>query len=248
MNKQYLVLGAGVAMLAGLMIMEPALAGPGGKIAKATFETFWGKVALGILTIIFLPLILNMVIREKIAERRAHKDLRYMADMDPSFDWLRIKQRATDCFHRVHAAWSKEDVAEAAEYMTDWYWQNQQLAFIDRWEREGLVNHCNVKRMGAVKPLLFVHRNDDGVAHEGSMLVLSMTAKMQDYLAERASGKVVEGSKRYKDVETVWSFTMIDGKWRVSEIEEDSYTLAYAKLGKTLPRIEDTVLGASIRA
>ena len=45
--------------LAGLLIViEPALAGPGGKIASAIFDTFWCRVIFIVLTIIFLPLIL----------------------------------------------------------------------------------------------------------------------------------------------------------------------------------------------
>lgn len=65
---------------------------------------------------------------------------------------------------------------------------------------------------------------------------------MKDYLAERDSGKVVEGSKRFKDVETVWSFTLIDGTWRVSNIEEASFSLEYAEKAASLPAIEGTVI------
>jgi len=71
-----------------LMIAEPALAGPGGKIASAAFETFWGKMTLGALTIIFLPLIIWVLVREKLSERRARKDLRFMAGYSHYFEWL----------------------------------------------------------------------------------------------------------------------------------------------------------------
>ncbi|MGB2247031.1 MAG: Tim44 domain-containing protein [Alcanivorax sediminis] len=219
---------------------EPALAGPGGTIAKAAFETFWGRVALGALTIIFLPLILMVLVREKLAERRTRKDLRFMTERDPRFDWLTIQQRAKDCFHRVHSGWEKEDLTPVSDWMTTWYWQNQQQVFLDKWKREGLVNVCNVKRMGKIRPLLFVHRNL-GHEHEGSLLVISMTAHMQDYLAKRVGGQVVEGSKRYKEVETVWSFTMDGGDWKVSDIEEGGVSLAYAKLIGELPPIETTL-------
>jgi hypothetical protein len=233
-------------VLITLIITEPALAGPGGKIASAAFETFWGKVALGALTIIFLPLIIWVVAREKLAERRARKDLRFMASYSPLFEWLKIQERVKDCFYRVHSAWDKEDMSEVRGWMTDWYWQNQQLAHLERWQREGLVNICDVKKIKDIKPLLFVHRNH-GEEHNDSMLVISVDAHMQDYLQERESGKVVEGSKKYKDVETIWSFTMEDGQWKVSDIDEGSMSLAYAKLVKDLPKIEDTVV-ADLRA
>ena len=125
--------------------------------------------------------------------------------------------------------------------MTDWYWQNQQLAHLDRWKKEGLVNVCDVKNITKIKPLLFVHRNQ-GEAHEDSMVVISIQARMNDYLQDRATGKVVEGSKRYKEVETVWSFTLENGAWKVSDIEEDTMSTAYAKMVKELPKIETTVL------
>jgi len=240
MNKS-LITGLALIILFTLFIAEPALAGPGGKIARAAVETFWGRVILGILTIIFLPLITYMLIKEKIAERRTRKDLRFMARYSPLFDWLKIQERAKDCFYRIHSGWDKEDLSGVSEWMTDWYWQNQQLAHLDRWKKEGLVNICDVKKISHLKPLLFVHRNQ-GHEHEDSMVVMSITAKMKDYLQERASGKVVEGSKGYKDVETIWSFTLENGAWKVSDIEEDSMSLAYAKMVSELPDIESTVI------
>ena len=221
-----------------LIVVEPALAGPGGKIARAMFETFWGKVLLAVLVIILSPLIMYTVIKEKLGERRARKNLRHLAKENPNFEWLNIKQRATDCFHRIHAAWSKEDVSEATGFMTQWYWQNQQMVFLDKWEQEGLVNHCTVKRLSGIKPLFFTPRND-GKPYEGSLLSLSITATMQDYLAERAGGKVVEGSKKFKPVERIWTFTMNDGKWKVSGIEEGDMSLVYAKMMLELPVLDE---------
>jgi len=230
-----------VFLVMALMIIEPALAGPGGKIARAMFETFWGKILLAVLTIILLPFILYAVIKEKLGERRARKNLHYLAAASPNFEWVNMMQRATDCFYRVHAAWTKEDVSEAAEFMTAWYWQNQQMVYLNQWEAAGLVNHCTVKRISDIKPLLLVHRNDGG-PHEGSHVALSITATMQDYLAERVSGKVVEGSKKFKPVETIWTFTLIEGKWKVSSIEEGAMSLVYAKAMLQQPVLEKAEL------
>lgn len=224
-----------------LSVIEPALAGPGGKIASAAYETFWGRVILAILTVIFLPLITYVWLREKFAERRTRKDLRFMADYSPVFELLKIQERAKDCFFRVHSGWEKEDLSEVSSWMTSWYWQNQQQVHLDRWKREGLVNICDVKKINYIKPILFVHRNQ-GNEHEDSMVVLSIEAKMKDYLQNRTTGKVVEGSKRYKDVETVWSFTLEDGVWKVSDIDEGAMSLAFAKMTRDLPDIESTVI------
>ena len=74
------------------------------------------------------------------------------------------------------------------------------------------------------------------------MVVISIEAKMQDYLQNVKTGKVVEGGKRYKEVETIWSFTLHNGAWKVSDIDEGSMSLAFAKMAKELPDIESTVV------
>lgn len=234
-----------VAFVMGLAVIEPAFAGPGGKIASAAFETFWGKVALGALTVLLLPMIIYISVREWLSERRARKDLRFMARHSPLFDWLRIMERAKDCFTRVHSGWEKEDLSGVSNWMTGWYWQNQQMVYLDKWKSQGLVNVCDVRRVNNVKPLLFVHRNNYEREHEGSTLVISISAKMSDYLEDRSTGKVVEGSKNFKDVERIWSFTLENGAWKVSDIEEGSMSFAYAKLAGDLPQIETTLLGRS---
>jgi hypothetical protein len=240
MPKQALYLITAIAAVAAISL-EPAVAGPGGFIAKAAFESFWGKLALAALTLVFLPLIVWVFLKEKRAEKRARRDLRFMAAHATAFDWILIKERVTDCFHRVHGAWRHEDVAAAAEWMTDWYWQNQQLVYLDRWRDEGLVNICNVKRVSDIKPVLFAHRNHPN-EHEDSSLVVSVTAKMQDYLQQRDTQKLVEGSKRYKDVETVWTFRLQQGEWKVANIEESHMSITYAGMIRDLPAIESTVV------
>lgn len=238
MNNKLLLCVVLAVAVGALCFAEPAFAGPGGKIARAVFESFWGKVLLLILTIVFAPLIIMMVIKEKLAERRSLADLRYMAKLAPEFEWLMLRQRISDCFHRVHAAWRKEDVSEAAQWMSTWYWQNQQLTALDQWERDGLRNVCNVKSLNEIRPLHFALRNAGG-SYEGSMLVVGINANMQDYLEMRDGGKLVEGSKTYKDVDTVWTFTLTEGRWVVSNIEEDAVAMMYANLRKHLAPIEE---------
>ncbi|WP_200875039.1 Tim44 domain-containing protein [Methylomarinum vadi] len=125
--------------------------------------------------------------------------------------------------------------------MTAWYWQNQQSVYLERWKKEGLINISDVKKILNIKPLLFVHRNHNA-EHNDSLLVVSITAKMKDFLQNRKTGKVVEGSKRYKEVETVWTLTLEDGIWKVSDIDEGSMSLSYAKMTAELPTIESTVI------
>lgn len=219
-----------------VLLPLPALAGPGGKIVSAAFRTPWGKVVLGLLALVLLPLIVYVGVKEWRAERRARADLKLLARTRPEFDWLALKDRAQECFHRVHHAWRRTAMQEASEWMTDWYWQNQQLAHLDRWEREGLVNRCTVKAVKRMRPLMVACRNEDGQGG-GSRVVVAITAQMEDYLEARATGKVVEGKKGFTEVETVWTLVLNDGRWVVNNIEPDDMTLTYATLGNELEEL-----------
>ena len=86
----------------------------------------------GVLTIIFLPLICLVIFQEKLAERRARKDLGYMASINGKFDWLTVQERVKDCFYRVHSGWDDENLSGVSEWLTDWYWQNQQLVHLNK--------------------------------------------------------------------------------------------------------------------
>jgi len=231
MNKIIQILTIAVLMIS---IMEPAFAGPGGKIASAILHTFWGKVLLFILFLLFFPLILYILVREYLAERRTLQDLRELAKFNNLFDWLILRERITDCFYRIHRAWRKEDMSEASEWTTDWYWKNQQLVYLDQWTKNGLINHCRVKKIRGIKPLFLAYRGNEKVA-DGSRLVVSIIAKMEDYLAKRDTGEVVEGAKGFQEVETIWTFSVKNGQWVVANIEEDMLSLDYAQLANELP-------------
>lgn len=218
-----------------------AFAGPGGKIAKAIAQTFWGKVILIGLTIFFLPLLIYFFLKEHRAKKRVLNDLKVVARISPDFDWIKLRKRIQDCFHRVHAAWEKSDVSEASEWMTDWYWQNQQTVFLDRWERDGLVNICQVDKINYIKPILFSFRGDEKRPGEGSELAVIIEARMKDYLERKSDGKLIEGSRKKKDVIRVWSFTFENGNWVVSNIDEGSNSLEYIAMMKTVPKIEEAL-------
>jgi len=230
-----------ILLLCALFYPATALAGPGGKIAKAVAETFWGKVILAVVVLIFLPLALWVILQEYRAKKRVLHDLIIVAKASPGFDWIKIRKRIQDCFHRVNAAWEMSDVSEAALWMTAWYWKNQQMVYLDRWERNGLVNICEVDKINTIKPILFSFRSDDRTPGEGSELTVLIETRMQDYLERRSDGKVVKGSKKKKDVERVWSFTFEKGQWVVSNIDEGSSSLEYVEMMKSVPKIEEAL-------
>jgi hypothetical protein len=242
MNKKKLLGICLIFLMVAFIFIQPAYAGPGGQIAKVLAKTFWGKMVLSLLSVVLLPVGIYLYIKQQLAQRRAFKDLQYMAQHDPNFEWLPARERILKCFCRVHAAWQDEDISDACEYMTDGYWQNRQLVYLDRWHRQGLRNVGEVKKIRTIRPLLFIHRNEDA-AHEGSLLVVSITANMRDYRVQRETARFVEGDRKFKDHETIWSFTLIEGCWRVSNIEPAGCEFDYIFQAKKVPRIEETVLG-----
>ena len=143
-------------------------------------------------------------------------------------------------------AWEKSDVSESSEWMTDWYWQNQQLVYLDMWQRDGLVNICEVDKINFIKPIMFSFRSDANAAGEGSELAVLIEARMKDYLERKADGHLMEGSRKKKDVERFWRFSYENGKWVVSNIDEGSNALEYIDLMKQVPTIEEAVELAAV--
>ena len=227
-----------------ILASNDVLAGPGGQVAKAALTSIWAKVFFAVLGIIFLPLIIYVMLKEARAKKRALKDLAFVKSKtnDPSFDWIKITQRIKDCHARIHSAWEKSDMEESSKWMTNWYWQNQQVAVLDRWEREGLKNICNVKKINSIKPILFKHNNDNNIEHNGSTLHVSISVNMVDFLVHEDSKKVVEGCKKVKDVDAVWVFELVENKWVVASIEGSEMSLEYAGLMLDLPAVEDSLL------
>jgi hypothetical protein len=226
-----------IVILALALMPETAFAAPGGKIVSGLFKTPWGRVLLGVLTVIFAPIIIFVVITEWRGEKRSMAQLRRLAAIDPNFEWMALKERVTGCYQRIHAAWTAEDMSQASEWMTSWYWQNQQLAHLNRWERDGLVNHCRIKSISRVRPLFVSFKSNADGSSDGSRVVVAISAKMEDYLEVRATGKVVEGKKGFADAEHVWTFLLQQGQWVVSNIEEGSMSLTYARMLAEVPEV-----------
>jgi hypothetical protein len=232
----------GSIMLVSLVFMADAYAGPGGGIASSIFKSRIGQIILVILIIIFLPLIIYAMIKDAQMRKRAYKDLGYLSTGASQFDWLSLKEKTMDCFTRIHQAWQSENVEPVSHLMTPWYWQNQQQVYLNEWAAKGLRNECEVKKIKSVEPLLVVHRNENGIAHDGTRVVVTVTAYMKDCLIEKATGKIVKGDNLFGDVTTYWTMLWEKGEWRVSLIESNSEASQYSQLLKTLPAIQETML------
>lgn len=209
------------------------MAGPGGKIASSLFESIGGRILMSILGIILLPIIIYVFTKEFFAIRKTQKNLKQLSVSFKEFDELSLKNRVTDVFTRVHKGWTNASVEECAEYMSDWYWQNQQMVFLDHWKKNNLENVSNLKRINSISPLHL--RVCDAPGYEGSRIIYKIDANIEDYLRRINSKSIVEGKEGYKDVETIWTFILDQGKWKVDNIEQSDMALYYAKMEDIVP-------------
>lgn len=216
-----------------LFCVDPIYAGPGGFIAKGLFKSFWGKILLAALVIIFLPLILYVRIVEFIKVRKNKKILQKLSIKKKELSWLHLEKEFSNIVRRVYIAWAKEDMGEVREYVNHWYWQNQQAVFIEQWKSENLKNVSRLKTLEKIRPLyLELTENDD---FEGTRIAVSIDVEAEDYLKERDSGKVVQGKTGFQDLDYVWIFEYSEGKWLLDEIREGALSLQFAKLENSIP-------------
>lgn len=213
---------------------EAAMAAPGG-IIKAAAKTPFMRVIFGILTVIFLPIIIYYSVKGAMAVRKTRQDLAKLASAYPQYRWLDLQDRITDTFSWTWSAWTQGKMNLASEYTTSWYWQNQQLQ-LDDWERQGLENVCRLVKLQRITPIMVQHSRDAG--GEGSRVVVCIKARVVDYLQNKATGAVVSGDKKEDDLETIWTFMWSGGKWCLNKIEpgvnEFEYLFAPNEVPETL--------------
>lgn len=229
MNKYLL------SLLFILFQISELLAGPGGRVFRKAFDSPIGKVVMIILLIVLLPLIIKNILAERKGVKNTTAILTKLGAKHPGiFDEIHLKNRVTSIFSRVHKGWSEQDVSGVDEYMTDWYWQNQQMLFLDKWKSEGLRNVCNVKKINSIKPIHI--RVTDRPDFEESRIFYTITSEMEDYLIHEETNKIIEGKKGYNNVSTVWTLKLNGGVWKVDNIEQSSSAMDYVKREDVVPQ------------
>lgn len=239
MKRQHFLIFALLVVMV-LLVVDPVYAGPGGAIAKAITKTFWGKLLMLVLVIIFAPLIIYVLIRERIGVFYTKRTLSKIAAVDRRFNWLDLEKDIRNAYSRVHIALDKEDMSAVQEYVSSWYWQNQQLVYLDEWKSRNLHNVCHLKTIGRIKPLYIELSEYD--QFEGTRIAFSIFGEIEDYLIDNESRQIVEGSRGYQEVEKVWIFELTDGKWLLDDIRDGSLSLAFAKMKNSIPENLPTLL------
>lgn len=214
-----------------LLAHTAAWAGPGG-IVKAAVMTPVGRIIMLALAVIFSPFIIYYAIKRARQIRKTREDLVKLAALYPQYRWLDIQDRATAAFQWVWSAWGRQKMETASAYTTSWYMQNQQLQ-LDEWEYRGLQNVCRLDTIKSIVPLFVQHNaTNDG---EGSRMVVAITARVVDYLQDKATGKLVEGDKQVGDSSTVWTFVWQENAWRLNLIQPDTMEWEYLAMPNELP-------------
>ncbi len=216
-----------------LFNVEPAFAGPGGYIAKGLFKSFWGKILLGILTIVLLPFILYVYFTEKIAIRKNKKILQKLSLSNKNFNWLQLEKEFSHIVKRVYIAWANEDMAEVKEHVNNWYWRNQQIVNLDYWKNQNLKNVSRLRTLEKINPLYLEFSSDENL--DGTRIAIRIDAEVEDYLLDNETNKIIEGKKGYQDVQYVWFFQYENGKWLLDDIREGTTSLGFAKLANVIP-------------
>lgn len=231
MNKKQLLLT--LLIIAFLFWVDPIYAGPGGYIAKGLFKTWWGKILMVALAIILLPLLIYIRIVEYRKSRKIKKVLQRIAVKNKEFSWMQLEKEFSNIIRRVYNAWTNEDMGEVKSYVNNWYWQNQQLVFLEQWKRENLKNVSKLKVIDTLKPLYLELTENEN--REGSRIAVLVQVDAEDYLMERDTQKIVQGAKGYQNLEYIWMFEYTAGKWLLDDIKEGNLSLQFAKLKDVIP-------------
>lgn len=216
-----------------LFTIDPIYAGPGGTVAKAFFKTWWGKIILLLLTILFLPLIIYIRLIEYRKSRMIKKLLSQLSLEHKNFNWLQLQKEFSNIIRRIYNAWSNEDLGEARNYMNHWYWQNQQQVFLDQWKKENLKNVSTLKELKKIRPLYLELTEKPNL--EGSRIAIAIDVVAEDYLKDINTDKVIQGKKGFEDLEYVWFLEYTDGKWQLDDIQEGGLSLEIAKTPNIIP-------------
>ena len=229
-RNQWLLL---LTVVVFLFMVDPMYAGPGGAVAKVFFKTWWGKIILGIITIVFLPLIIYIRLIEYRKAKKIKSLLAQLSVKHKEFSWLNLDKEFSNVIRRVYNAWSNEDLSEVKNYMNHWYWQNQQSVFLDQWKRENLKNVSSLQEIKKIRPLYLELSEEPNL--EGSRIAIAIDVVVEDYIKDRTTNKIVQGKEGYDLEEYVWFLEYTEGKWLLDDIKEGGLSLEIAKIPNVIP-------------
>lgn len=142
--------------------------------------------------------------------------LRYISQMDPSFNEARFRDECMDTFFRIQGAWTTRDMASVRNLFTDEMYRTIQ-GDADRLKVEKKINKLdNI----AVRSTEIVEAWQESGR---DYITVRFYANLVDYTVDESSGQVVEGSKTEPvKFEEYWTFARPVGNnpWQLSAITQ----------------------------
>jgi predicted lipid-binding transport protein (Tim44 family) len=142
--------------------------------------------------------------------------LRYIRQMDPSFDEARFRDTCMDSFFAIQGAWANRDMSGVKSLLTDEMYRTIQ-GDADRLKADKQINRLDN---------IAVRTTDITEAWQESgkdYITVRFYANLLDYTADEATGQVISGSKSDPvKFEEYWTFTRPVGAnpWQLTAIQQ----------------------------
>ena len=142
--------------------------------------------------------------------------IRYIQQMDPSFDDTKFKDEAMDIFFNIQSAWANRNLAMVTTHLTD------EMKNILQQDISSLLREKKINRLEniAVRKVDIVEAWQE--AGQDFIKIL-FTANLLDYTTDELTGSIVAGSKTEPvKFEECWTFTRPVGNnpWKLSAISQ----------------------------
>ncbi|MGB0838813.1 MAG: hypothetical protein ACPGXL_01675 [Chitinophagales bacterium] len=193
-----------------------------------------GKIMLFALLLVVLINVLFLTSKAKIKEFKTRNDLRHLSYLNPAFDWWKFSKHIDTVYKRVTGLKGNEAKTDLQKWMTRGYWYQQYAKSSGRWKINGWINHCNVEEIKQIKPL-YIFYNKNGNGGNGSRVVVSITACKENYRFQQSTGRIMDGHKGFQDEESVWTFELDHGTWKVRSIDGRQRSEEYISLENHMP-------------
>jgi len=144
------------------------------------------------------------------------RGLDQIRQMDPSFDKTQFRDKATDIFFKIQAAWANRDLSSAGALLTSEV-QSTLNGMVDELKGGKKINRLENIAMRSVD---FVEVWQES---GNDFITVKFLANLLDYTEDETTGQVIAGSK-FEPVkfEEYWTFTRPIGNnpWKVSAIQQ----------------------------
>ena len=200
-----------------------------------------GLAALGYYVIVYLlyaasiivSLLVAIIVRRR--KKNARKETRRMMaeydDFDGFWSYDYVQNRINEVYFAVQNAWTDGDMKKVEDMLTEGL-LNKYQKHLDAMKRDGERNVMENVRLIKAEPVYakdFTHNEHD-------YLWARIDGVMSDYVINKDSGNILEGTKEALPFTEYWKFTRRrDGNWVLAEImqqEEFEKTHYYKSLSK----------------